>query len=366
MAKKDYYEVLGVPRNASPEEVKKAYRQAALKHHPDRNPDDPAAEERFKECTEAYQVVSDPEKRARYDRYGHDAPGGFGFTDFDFHNLDDVFGDLLGGLFGARRGSGRRRGVDLRYDLKISFMEAYRGFEKTINVPRSVTCSVCSGSGSKPGTSPAVCPACNGQGQVRMQQGFFSISRTCHRCGGAGKVIITPCEKCRGSGLMEEERKLSVKVPPGIDSGQRIRYRGEGEAGESGGTPGDLYIVVTVEDHPIFIREGRDLLVELPISFPQAALGDEVEVPTPEGPAKIKIPSGTQSGKIFRLRGKGMPSLDGNHNGDLHVRAFVEVPAKLTKEQENLLKHFAEISGLDIMPQKKSFLQKVRDVFENN
>ena len=366
MAKRDYYEVLGVSRNISAEELKKAYRQCALKYHPDRNPDDPEAEEKFKECTEAYQVLSDPEKRARYHRYGHDAPGGFGFSDFDFTSIDDLFGDLLGDFFGSGRRGRRRRGADLRYDLRISFMEAYQGVEKTVIIPRNVPCSVCSGSGSKPGTQPARCPVCGGAGQVRFQQGFFSISRSCHRCGGAGKIIVSPCERCRGNGLMEEEREIKVKVPPGVDTGQRIRYQGEGEVSDQGGVPGDLYMVIHVEDHPIFIREGRDLLVVLPLSFTQAVLGDEVEAPTPSGPVKMKIPPGTQVGKVFRLRGKGMPGLEGRPAGDLHVRVFIEVPTRLGEEQKELLKQFSEISGEDIHPQARSFFQKVKEFFDNN
>jgi molecular chaperone DnaJ len=367
VTKRDYYELLGVDRNTSPEEIKKAYRQAALKYHPDRNPDNPEAEEKFKECTEAYQVLCDADKRARYDRYGHDAPGGFGFNgNFDFGNLDDVLGDLLGGLFGAgTQRAGRRRGVDLRYDLKIEFMEAYRGAEKTITVPRNALCPACSGSGAKQGTAPAACPVCEGRGQVRFQQGFFSIARTCHRCGGSGRIILSPCDRCRGSGAIEEEKKLTLKIPAGIDTGHRLRLRGEGEVGAAGGTPGDLHVVIAVADHPLFIRQGEELLVELPLSFPQAALGDEVEAPTPDGPAKLKIPPGTQNGKTFRLRGKGMPSLNGQGHGDLHVRVFIEVPTRLAGEQVELLKRFSALSGEDIMPQAKSFWHKVRELFDN-
>jgi molecular chaperone DnaJ len=366
LAKRDFYEVLGVERTCTAEELKKAYRQAALKHHPDRNPDDPASEERFKECTEAYQVLSDLDKRARYDRFGHNAPGGFGGSDMGYVNLEDMFGDLFGDFFGrGRRGPRRRRGHDLRYDLKISFMDAYAGGEKTIHVPKNVVCPTCNGSRAKPGTVASPCPVCNGLGQVRYQQGFFSISRSCHRCGGEGKVVTSPCEKCRGAGMIEEEKELNVKVPRGIDSGQKIRYRGEGEAAEGGGEPGDLYVVMMIEDHPLFIRQGSDLLVEMPISFPQATLGDEIEVPTPEGPAKMKVPSGTQPGKVFRMRGKGMPDVNGRGMGDLHIRVQVEVPTHLSDEQTQLLQRFAEISGEDIHPQSQSFFAKVKEFFNN-
>jgi molecular chaperone DnaJ len=363
LAKRDYYEVLGVERSCTAEELKKAYRQSALKYHPDRNPDDPGSEERFKECTEAYQVLCDGERRARYDRFGHNMPNGFGAPDMGYVNIEDVLGDLFGDFFGGRGRQRSRRGADLRYDLKIGFMEAFTGIDKTISVPKNVTCPACKGSRSKPGTSPTVCPACNGQGQVRFQQSFFSIARTCHRCGGAGRVIVSPCDRCRGTGLIEEEKKLLVKIPPGVDTGQKIRYRGEGETSEAGGATGDLYVVIVVDDHPLFMRHGSDLLVELPLSFPQAALGDEVKVPTPDGLEKMKVPPGTQAGKVFRLRAKGMPDPNGRGRGDLHVRVFVEVPTKLSDEQQDLLNRFAQISGEDINPQSKSFFAKVREIF---
>lgn len=366
LQKRDYYEVLGVGRTAGAEEIKKAYRQAALKFHPDRNPDDPGAEEKFKECTEAYQVLCDPERRNRYDRYGHDAPGGFGTPDFGSINLEDLFGDLLGDLFGRGRRSRRQRGVDLRYDLKITLKEAYFGCEKEIAVPKNITCEKCNGSGSRPGTSPALCPACEGRGQVRYQQGFFSIARTCHRCGGAGRVITSPCPDCRGRGVVEKEKTLKVKIPPGVDTGNRLRVRGEGESVEPGGPPGDLHVVIIVEEHAIFQRHGTDLLVEMPLSFAQAALGDELEVPTLEGPVKMKIPPGTQTSKVFRLRGKGMPNLERQGNGDLHVQVLVEVPTSLSPEQKDLLKRFAELSGEEVTPQRKSFLQKVKEFLNTN
>ena len=364
--KRDYYEVLGVPRHAAPEEIKKAYRQMALKFHPDRNPE-ADAEEKFKEASEAYQVLSDPDKRARYDRYGHQAPGGFDFTDFSFMHLDDLFSDIFGEFFGSRpRGPRRRRGSDLRYDLTLTFLEAARGAEKTVVVPRHVPCEECRGSGAKPGTSPITCPTCRGAGQLRYQQGFFSVSRTCSHCQGKGTVIQTPCPTCRGHGLKEVERKLKIKIPAGVDNGAALRLRGEGEMGEMGGPDGDLHVVLTVKPHPIFERQGTELVLDLPISFPQAALGDEVEVPTLDGPAKLKIPAGTQTGKVFRLKGKGMPELQGYGQGDLHVRVFVEVPTKLSKEQKELLQRFAESSGEDISPQRKSFLDKVKDLLNQN
>lgn len=366
MPKRDYYEVLGVERTSTPEEIKKAYRQCALRYHPDHHPDDPVKEDQFKECTEAYQVLCDAEKRSRYDRFGHNAPGGFGVQDFGAINLEDLFGNLMGDLFGVSSRSRRSRGVDLRYDLKITFLEAFHGAEKNLTVPRNVTCPACSGQGSKPGTSPATCPVCNGRGQVRFQQGFLSVARTCHRCGGAGRIILSPCERCRGSGLIEEERKLTIKVPPGIDTGHRLRLRGEGEIGELGGAPGDLHVVIVVEEHPLFQRQGPDLLVELPLSFPQAALGHELEVPAPDGPVKMKIPPGTQAGKVFRLKNKGMPQIDGRGRGDLHVRVFIEVPAQLSPEQKELLKKFSDLSGLEVLPQSKSFFQKVRELFDNS
>lgn len=365
--KRDYYEVLGVPRHATAEEIKKAYRQAALKYHPDRNPE-PDAEEKFKEASEAYQVLSDPDKRARYDRYGHQAPGGFDFTDFSFMHLDDLFGEIFGDFFGGPRARGprRRRGADLRYDLTITFLEAARGTEKTISIPRHAPCEKCRGSGAKPGTAPVACPTCRGVGQLRYQQGFFSVSRTCGHCQGKGTVVQTPCPDCRGRGVLEVERKLKVKIPAGVDNGAALRLRGEGELGELGGPPGDLHVVITVEPHPVFERQGTELILDLPISFPQAALGDEVEVPTLDGPAKLKIPAGTQTGKVFRLKGKGMPDLQGYERGDLHVRVFVEVPTKLNKEQKELLKRLAEISGEEISPQRQSFLDKVKDLLNQD
>jgi molecular chaperone DnaJ len=359
--KRDYYEVLSVSRTATAEEIKKAYREAALKYHPDRNPE-PDAEERFKDASEAYQVLSEPDKRARYDRFGHQAPGGFGFNDVGFTHLDDLFSEVFGDIFGGRgHGSRRRRGSDLRYDLGLTFLEAARGCEKTILVPRQVPCDECRGSGAKPGTAPVPCPTCRGAGQVRYQQGFFSVARTCGHCQGRGTVIQAPCHACRGRGLVEHQRRLKVKIPAGVDTGATLRLRGEGELGEPGGSPGDLHVVLGVEEHPIFHRQGTELIVDLPVSFPQAALGDEIEVPTLDGPAKLKIPAGTQTGKVFRLKHKGLPDLQGYGHGDLHVRVFVEVPQKLSKEQKELLKRLAEVSGDEMAPQQKTFFDKVRE-----
>ena len=365
--KRDYYEVLSVPRSATAEEIKKAYRQAALKHHPDRNPE-PEAEERFKEASEAYQVLSDPGKRSRYDRFGHQAPGGFDFNDFNFTHLDDLFSEVFGDMFGGGRGRGprRRRGAELSYDLGLTFLEAARGCEKTILVPRQVPCDECRGSGAKPGTAPVPCPTCRGAGQVRYQQGFFAVARTCGHCQGRGVVIQSPCPACRGRGLVGHQRQLKVKIPAGVDTGATLRLRGEGELGELGGPPGDLHVVIRVEEHPIFQRQGTELIVDLPLSFPQAALGGEIEVPTLEGQAKLKIPAGTQTGKVFRLKNKGLPDLQGYGRGDLHVRVFVEVPQKLSREQKELLKRLAEVSGEDIAPQQKSFLGKVKGILNQN
>jgi molecular chaperone DnaJ len=366
--KRDYYEVLGVAREASADAIKKAYRKLALKYHPDRNPGDKAAEEHFKEASEAYQVLSDPERRGRYDRFGHAAfDPGSGFGGFDFtSNFEDLFGDIFGDFFGGGRRSRNRprRGEDLRYDLDIGFEEAVFGAEKTIQVPRLAPCSGCKGSGTKGGVPRETCNACRGTGQVRFQQGLFSIARTCGHCGGEGTVVRDPCPACGGRGMVQTTETLSVRIPAGVDSGSRLKLRGRGEAGNNGGTPGDLYVVLAVREHPLFLRDGRDILCEMPISFTQAALGAEIDVPTLHGKKRMKIHSGTQTGTALRLRGEGVPDLNGYGRGDQIVRVVVEVPKKLTARQRELLEEFARIGGEEVHPMTKGFLDKVKEMFE--
>lgn len=373
MAKQDYYQVLGVAQNAGDEELKKAYRRMAMKYHPDRNPDDPAAAERFKEAKEAYEVLSDPRKRAAYDQFGHagvdpsmaGGDGGFragaGFRDI----FDEVFGDI----FGAR-GAGARayRGSDLRYELELGLEEAVQGSTVKIRVPNRAQCPACGGSGAAKGSSPARCATCDGVGQVRIQQGFFSIQQSCPRCRGTGKVVTDPCRECRGQGRVIDHKSLSVKVPPGVDTGDRIRLAGEGEPGEHGGPPGDLYVEIRVRPHPIFTREGNDLLCEVPISFSTAALGGEVDVPTLQGRAKIRVPPETQSGRLFRLRGKGVQSVRGGGRGDLICRAVVETPVNLSERQRELLRELeASMSGKakKHSPRESSWLDRVKQFFED-
>lgn len=376
--KRDYYEVLGVSRNASKDEIKKAYRKLALKYHPDRNAGDKKAEEKFKEGTEAYEVLANEEKRRMYDQLGHagvgaGGPGGFEFTGQAFTDFSDIFGDftdLFEGLFGGfgvrgrtRARSRARRGDDLRYDLQITLNEAYSGTEKRIEIPKQASCETCNGNGCAPGSQPETCPQCRGTGQVTVSQGFFSISRTCSRCGGRGSTIVSPCISCHGSGRAFKRQRVSIKIPPGSDTGVKLKILAEGEAGVGGGPPGDLYIFLTVGPHPLFVREGDDVLCEVPISITQAALGTELKVPTPDGArARLKIPAGTQAGKIFRLRGRGMPSLRGYGRGDELVRVMVETPTKLTSHQRQLLKELARISGEESHPQSKSFFNKVKQV----
>jgi len=336
MAKRDFYEVLGVERGASEAELKKAYRRLAMKHHPDRNPGDKAAEEAFKEANEAYEVLSDPSKRAAYDQYGHagvDPQMGAGAAGAGYGgaNFSDIFGDVFSDFFS---------GSDLRYTLELDLEEAVRGTTVTIRVPTLVECKVCDGSGAKKGTSPVTCTTCGGIGQVRMQQGFFSVQQTCPRCHGSGKMISDPCGNCHGQGRVEEQKTLSVKVPPGVDTGDRIRLSGEGEAGTQGGPAGDLYVVVNVREHAIFQRDGKHLYCEVPISFADAALGGELEVPTLDGRVKLKIPEGTQTGKQFRLRGKGVAPVRGGAAGDLMCRVVVETPVNLSKRQREMLEEF--------------------------
>ncbi|QLF92541.1 molecular chaperone DnaJ [Pseudomonas sp. ABC1] len=345
MAKRDYYEVLGVERGASEAELKKAYRRLAMKFHPDRNPDDKDAEEKFKEANEAYEVLSDASKRAAYDQYGHagvdpQMGGGGGHGGANFSDIfGDVFSDFFGGQRGGQRG-GPQRGSDLRYTLELNLEEAVRGTTVTIRVPTLVNCKTCDGSGAKKGTSPVTCTTCNGIGQVRMQQGFFSVQQTCPRCHGTGKMITDPCGSCHGHGRVEEQKTLSVKVPAGVDTGDRIRLSGEGEAGSLGGPAGDLYVVVSVREHAIFQRDGKHLYCDVPISFADAALGGELEVPTLDGRVKLKIPEGTQTGKLFRLRGKGVAPVRGGGAGDLMCRVAVETPVNLNKRQRELLEEF--------------------------
>lgn len=381
MSKRDYYEILGVERDASDSQVKSAYRKLALKYHPDRNPGNDEAEERFKEAAEAYAILADKEKRTLYDRFGHagvsgagaGAGGGFDptiFADFSdiFAGLGDVFG--FGDIFGGRRRrGGPQRGADLRYDLEITFEESATGAETTIQIPREETCETCSGSGAAAGTSPETCSHCRGSGQLRYQQGFLTVARPCPNCRGTGKTIAKPCQTCRGAGRITRERKLTVKIPAGIATGQRLRLYGEGEHGSNSGPPGDLYVVVHVREHPFFQREGDDLYCELPISFPTVALGGTVKVPTLNGNEELHIPGGTQTGDRFRIRGKGMPNVSGRGHGDLHVIARVSVPKKLTKEQKHLLEELAKtikdepvsMDGQDAGD--KPFFERVKDIF---
>jgi len=378
VSKRDYYEVLGVSRTATDVEIKSAYRKLALKHHPDRNPGDHAAEEKFKESAEAYSVLADPDKRHLYDRYGHAGLGGAATGGFDpsvFTGFEDIlgglgdifgFGDVLGG--GRRRG-GVQRGADLRYDLEISFDEAAKGSETTIQIPRQETCETCSGSGAAPGTKATTCPQCQGRGQLRYQQGFFTVARTCGQCRGTGSVISKPCVTCKGSGRVQQERKLTVRVPPGIATGQRLRLSGEGEAGGPGGPPGDLYVVIHVQEHPFFHRDGNDLYCEVPLNFPTLALGGEIRIPTLEGEEPFKVPEGTGSGQSFRLRGRGMPDVTGRGRGDLFVTVKVSTPKKLTRDQKKLLEQLAtslpkeKFEPTPVNHEDKGLFDRVKDIF---
>jgi len=354
--KRDYYEVLGVARSADQDEIKRAYRRLARQHHPDANPGDPSAGERFKEINEAYEVLSDPEKRARYDRFGHAGlgRGANGSPDPDFGPFGDL-GGIFDAFFGGGRTSGRRGpepGADLRYDLEISLEEAATGVTREIEFNRWDTCPICGGSGAKPGTRPVVCDRCHGTGEIRFtQSGFFGQFvniRTCERCGGTGRVVETPCPDCKGKGRVYRPRKLEIKLPPGVDDGSRLRLQGEGEGGPHGGPAGDLYVVVSVRPHPIFKRDGTEIYCDVPISFVQAALGAEIEVPTIDGSSPLRIPEGTQTGTVFRLKGKGMPSLRGYGRGDEHVRVVIQTPRNLTPEQRQALLNFARAGGEEV------------------
>ncbi|HEV8645271.1 MAG TPA: molecular chaperone DnaJ [Burkholderiales bacterium] len=372
MSKRDYYEVLGVNRDASEEEIKKAYRKLAMKHHPDRNPDNPKSEELFKEAKEAYEVLSDAGKRGAYDQYGHagvdpHAGMGAGAAGAGFGSFADAFGDIFGDIFGAgRQRSNVYRGADLRYNLEISLEEAARGTETRVRIPTMEECGTCGGSGAKPGTQPMTCPTCGGQGQVRMTQGFFSIQQTCPKCHGSGKVVQSPCATCNGAGRVKRQKTLSVKIPAGVDEGDRIRLSGEGEAGVNGGPAGDLYVVIHIRPHEVFSREGNDLHCEMPISITRAALGGEIEIPTLDGYAKIRIPPETQTGKVFRLRGKGIKGVRSNAYGDLLCHVVLETPVNLTPRQKELLQELEEINERDSgrhNPRAKSWMDRVKEFF---
>ncbi|HEY9447128.1 MAG TPA: molecular chaperone DnaJ [Burkholderiales bacterium] len=372
MAKRDYYEVLGLSRDTSEEDIKKAYRKLAMKWHPDRNPDNPKAEERFKEAKEAYEILSDGQKRAAYDQYGHAGvdPSAAG-AGAGFGNFADAFGDIFGDIFGGGGGRSRStvyRGADLRYNLEITLEEAARGTETRIRIPALDECGTCKGTGAKPGTQPTTCATCSGHGQVRMQQGFFSIQQTCPRCHGTGKTIPNPCPTCSGAGRVKQHKTLSVKIPAGVDQGDRIRLSGEGEAGVNGGPPGDLYVVIHIKQHAVFQRDHNDLHCEMPISFTTAALGGEIEIPTLDGYAKIKIPAETQTGKVFRLRGKGIKGVRSSTQGDLLCHVVVETPVHLTARQKELLQELDNIDRTDSgrhNPRAKSWMDKVREFFES-
>jgi molecular chaperone DnaJ len=380
MADKDFYKVLGVERNVSADDLKKAYRKLAMKYHPDQNKDDPAAEAKFKEINEAYDVLKDPQKRAAYDRFGTTAftggtgggAGGFNASDFAGFGsaFSDIFEDMFGGAGGGRGQGGPGRGADMQYTLEISLEDAFKGKEATIKVPTTETCDKCNGSGAEPGTGTETCETCNGQGRMRMQQGFFTIERTCPTCGGAGTIIRNPCKKCSGHGRVRKEKTLKVKIPPGIDNGRRIRLAGEGEAGMRGGTAGDLYVLIAVKAHKFFRRDGANLHCRVPIPMTKAALGGEIEIPTIDGGrTKVKIPNGTQSGQQLRVRSKGMPVLRSEATGDLYIEIHVETPVNLSGKQKELLKQLDATmggkAGVDNSPESSGFVKKVKELWND-
>ncbi len=375
--KRDYYTVLGVPRDASEEDIKKSYRKLAMKHHPDRNPGDHMAEEKFKEAKEAYEILTDQRKRAAYDQFGHagvdpSMRGGGGPGPEGFGGFAEAFGDIFGEIFGQQRGGGGRggngvfRGADLRYNLEVSLEDAARGTEAKIRIPTLEECGTCHGTGAKPGTQAKTCPTCHGNGQVRVSQGFFSLQQTCPQCRGTGKIIPEPCATCEGAGRVRKHKTLSVKIPAGVDQDDRIRLTGEGEAGVNGGPPGDLYVVINLKPHSVFQREGADLHCELPISFATAALGGELEIPTLDGHAKVKIPAETQTGQVFRLKNKGIRPVRGSVTGDLYCHVAIETPVKLTSRQKEILREFEAITQEDPgahSPRQKNFFDKVKEFF---
>ena len=382
MRKRDYYEILGVARSAGDGDIKSAYRKLAMQHHPDRNPGDKAAEEKFKEAAEAYAVLADAQKRAAYDRFGHAgvsaaAGAGGGFDPTIFSGFEDVLGGLgdvfgFGDLFGgSRRRGGPQRGADLRYDLEISFKESAHGTETAVQIPRQENCDTCGGSGAAPGSSPTVCSQCRGQGQVRFQQGFFTVARTCPQCRGTGRMITKPCQTCRGAGRVTRDRKITVKIPAGIATGQQLRLQGEGEAGIAGGPPGSLFVVVHVQEHEFFRRDGLNLFCEIPVNFTTLSLGGEIQVPTLDGSESVKVPEGTQTGTTLRLRGKGMPDVSGRGKGDLFATVQGQTPKKLTKEPRNLLEQLATVlpkekfdpRAREDEPDERNLFDRVKDMF---
>lgn len=375
MSKRDYYEVLGIAKDADENTIKRAYRKLAMKYHPDRNPDDTTAAENFREVTEAYEVLTDANKRARYDQYGHagvddqmqDFWGHGGAQDSHaFRDFGDMFGDVFGDMFGFSGGGGHSgRGADLRYNLPMTLEEAASGREVELKIPKHETCGVCHGSGARPGSNPVPCNTCGGHGQVQMQQGFFAVRRTCPTCHGAGTRIESPCVECGGTGRVKVTKKLKIKVPAGVYDGAQVRVSGEGESGQHGTPSGDLYVVIALKEHPIFEREGADLYCTMPVTFPQATLGSEVDAPTLDGKVKIKIPAGTEGGRVFRLRGHGVPDVrSGGQKGDLYVRIQIAVPKKMSSRQAHLLREFANEAGDEVYPERSSFLGKVKDFWD--